>query len=240
MRIAALIPARFGSVRIPQKNIKPLAGHPLIAYTIAAAKQSGIFAGVWVSTENAEVVNVAMRYDCPSIWRSQAAATNESPDIDWLMEILNGPMWGDVEAIAILRPTSPFRTAATIQRAWEKFSNSTYHSLRAVEPVKQHPAKMWVLDTSVYGGLITPLIGDRLNGHPMHSCPTQILPQVYTQNASLEMALVSAVRETKTISGEIIGPFFTEGYEGFDLNTLDDWAYAEAQIASGQWTLPPV
>ena len=75
-------------------------------------------------------------------------------------------------------------------------------------------------------------------GQPWHSLPTQTLWKVYVQNASLEIAWTRVLQEHGNISGNRIMPFFTEGYEGFDFNTEDDWILAEALLERGLVTLP--
>ena len=141
---------------------------------------------------------------------------------------------------AILRPTSPFRTAATIRRAYDQFKRTPdVDSLRAVEPVKQHPGKMWAYEGPGYP--ITPLLGyTRSDGVPWHSAPTQTLPTFYVQNASLEMAWTRTVTQLGSIAGKKVLPFFTKGYEGFDLNTPEDWELAEQLIATGKVQLPSI
>ena len=80
---------------------------------------------------------------------------------------------------------------------------------------------------------IVPLLNrQRDDGTPWHSSPTQSLPTVYVQNASLEMAWTYVVRDLHSISGTKISPFFIEGYEGFDINTESDWQEAERIAAS--------
>lgn len=83
--IVALIPARAGSKRVPDKNIRPLAGHPLIAYTIAAALESKIFSDVIVSTDSENYADIAKYYgaEVPFL-RPEGLAGDQSPDIEWL------------------------------------------------------------------------------------------------------------------------------------------------------------
>ena len=79
-------------------------------------------------------------------------------------------------------------------------------------------------------------------GHeqPWHSTPYQALPTVYVQNASLEIAWTRVVFERRTIAGDVLVPFLTEGYEGFDINDPYDWMMAERLLAEGAVQLPPV
>jgi CMP-N,N'-diacetyllegionaminic acid synthase len=235
MNIVALIPARGGSKRIPGKNIKPLGGKPLIQWTIEAAQQSGVFSWVAVSTEDAAIAEVALACGAVVLSRSADSARDESPDIQWVREVLAGEFFSGFrkpDAFAILRPTSPFRTADTIRRALVEFTSHPCDSLRAVEPVKQHPFKMWILQRNT--GRIVPFNAMQwhFNGAPAHSCPTQVLPPFYAQNASLEIAWTTTVTEKGDIAGDNILPFFTEGWEGFDINTPEDWERAEAHANS--------
>ena len=236
MSWAALIPARAGSKRIPGKNVRVLGGHPLLAYTIAAAHASGEFAHVVVSTDAPEVAEIARSYgaEVPFL-RPPEMAGDLSPDIEWVRHALE--RLPDLEVFALLRPTSPFRTAATVRRAAARFrALRGIDSLRAVEPCRQHPGKMWVVD----GDRMRPLLADGPRQPPWHSMPYQALPRVFVQNASLEISWARTVRETGTIAGETIAPFLTEGHEGFDLNSPEDWIVAQHLVSTGAVTLEPI
>jgi CMP-N-acetylneuraminic acid synthetase len=247
----ALIPARQGSKRVPGKNVRRLDGHPALAYTIAPAIESGVFESVIVSTDSEEIAEIARHYgaEVPFL-RPAAFATDTSPDIEWLSDALSrlrtaGRTW---DSFALLRPTSPFRTAATIRRAWTLFlSQPGADSLRAVERCAQHPGKMWL----VAGDRMVPLLSENtlvspkpgVGGapdRPWHSTPYQALPAVFVQNASLEVAWTRVVFEKGTIAGDVLVPFLTDGYEGFDINSWEDWVVAERLLADGLVTLPPV
>jgi len=246
----AFIPARVGSKRVPGKNVRALGGHPMIAYTIAPALDSQVFDAVIVSTDSEEIAAIARHYgaEVPFL-RPAALASDTSPDIEWLEYTLGelsarGRRW---DCFSLLRPTSPFRTAATIQRAWRTFtSQQGVDSLRAVELCAQHPGKMWI----VRGQRMYPLLpfgtagssqgGRNEDGQPWHSTPYQALPQVFVQNASLEIAWTRVVGERRTIAGDVLVPFLTEGYEGFDINDAFDWMVAERLIADGKVALPKV
>ena len=238
--IVGLIPARAGSKRVPDKNIRPLAEHPVIAYTIAAALQSEVFADVIVSTDSEQYAEIARYYgaEVPFLRPSELAG-DVSPDIEWLAYTLkklkeNGRQY---DCFSILRPTSPFRLAETIQRAWQAFmAQDGVDSLRAVEKCQQHPGKMWV----VRGNRMLPLLSLSPPEQPWHSSQYQSLPEVYVQNASLEIAWTRVVLEEGTIAGNVLMPFFTKGYEGFDVNNPYDWNLAEHLVSNGDGKLPAV
>ncbi len=239
-RCVALVPARSGSKRVPGKNVRPLAGHPLLAYTIAAAVESGIVSDVIVSTDSANVAAIARHYGARvPFLRPAEFAGDLAPDIGWVTHALDrlreaGAVY---ESFALLRPTSPFRRADTIRRAWSVFGQARdVDSLRAVERCRQHPGKMWTL----HDGRLTPLLSGGPMHPPWHSMPYQALPETYVQNASLEIAWTRTVRETGTIAGTRIVPFITDGTEGLDVNEPRDWWYAEHLIATREAMLPPV
>jgi N-acylneuraminate cytidylyltransferase len=166
-------------------------------------------------------------------------ARDTSPDIEWVEFTLGEleRLGRTYDAFSILRPTSPFRLPQTIHRAWELFApRRDADSLRAVEKCRQHPAKMWVLE----GSLMRPLLRDGPVNPPWHSMPYQALPAVYAQNASLEMAWTATVARTRTIAGERVVPFITEGHEGFDINDPHDWWLAEELVRRSEASLPAV
>jgi CMP-N,N'-diacetyllegionaminic acid synthase len=237
---AALIPARSGSVRAPHKNVRPLAGHPLIAYTIAAARASGVFDAVVVSTDSEDYAAIARHYgaEVPFL-RDAGIAGSTSPDVEWVLHALDALSGAGrrFDAFSILRPTSPFRKPETIRRAWDRFVGATgADSLRAVEKVEQHPGKMWV----VRGDRMVPLMPLTPPDAPWHSQQKAALPEVYVQNASLEIAWTDMAERTRSIAGHVVVPFFTEGDEGVDINSEQDWWYVEHLISTGQARLPEV
>jgi CMP-N,N'-diacetyllegionaminic acid synthase len=238
--IVALIPARSGSRRIPDKNIRPLAGYPLIAYTIAAARASEVFGAVIVSTDSKAYAQIARKYGAETPFlRPAEMADDLSPDIEWIEHALKKlrSAGREFDAFSILRPTSPFRLPQTIRRAWTEFSSQAgIDSLRAVEKCKQHPGKMWI----VRGARMVPLLPLGPAELPWHSTPYQALPEVYSQNASLEIARSRVVFEGHSIAGEVVMPFFTEGFEGFDVNHPYDWQLAEQLIQTGEARLPSI
>ncbi len=238
--IIALIPARSGSKRLADKNIRALAGHPLMAYTIQAALQSEIFTDVTVSTDSENYAEVAKHYGAqvPFLRPSQFAG-EFSPDIEWIEDALTRlqKMGRSYDCFSILRPTSPFRQPETIRRAWRVFlEDPGIDSLRAVEKCKQHPGKMWVIQ----GKRMTPLLTGGPKDQPWHSSQYASLPEVYVQNASLEIAWSRVVLEGRTIAGTIVGPFLTQGCEGFDVNDSYDWGLAEELVRSGKAKLPAI
>lgn len=243
--MVALIPARAGSKRVKGKNARILSGAPMIAYTIAAAKQSGMFTEIWVCSDDFGLFQTTLCGGA-KFWPRSPVPDGQA-DIEWVREFFRlTPRDVKPEAFAILRPTSPFRTAETIRRAYAQFCemNDCADSIRAVEVAEETPYKMWV-STGPKGYEkaypIKPLLdGQHPDGTPYHSSPTQSLPTVYVQTSALEMAWTRCVEVHGTISGRKIAPFFGSPIEFISIDTEDDWAAAEFLARERPYLLPPV
>jgi len=235
----AFVPARSGSERVPNKNIRPLAGHPLVAYAIETALQSGVFDRVVVSTDSDEIAEVARWYggDVPFL-RPAEYATATSPDVEWLRFTLEH-LDSAHEVFAIVRATNPFRGPETVRRGLRQLlATPEADSLRAVELVKQHPGKTWVLAED--GRTMQPLLDQDHLDVAWHAGQYQALPPVYVQNSALEIAWARVVAETGTREGRVVAPFLTDGHEGFNVDDEEDWERAERLVASGAARLPEV
>lgn len=239
-RAVAFIPARSGSKRVPNKNIRPLGGHPLLAYSVRTAIDSGVFDAVICATDSELYADVARHYgaEVPFL-RAAAISGDQSPDIEWVVWMLTQlrKAGREFEIFSILRPTSPFRLPETVRRAWSLFiDDPRADSLRAIEKCKQHPGKMWV----VRGTRMLPLLPFANGSTPWHSSQYAALPEVYAQDASLEIAWSHVPLEQNSIAGEAIIPFVSQGYEGFDINEPEDWWMAERLLNVESTILPNI
>ena len=212
----------------------------MLAYTVRAAVDSGVFDTVICATDSPLYADVARHYgaEVPFL-RSAEISGDKSPDIEWVVWMLNTlkAQGRDYEIFSILRPTSPFRLPQTIRRAWDAFtSDPGADSLRAIEKCKQHPGKMWV----VRGKRMLPVMPFTNGETPWHSSQYAALPEIYAQDASLEIAWSRIALENNTIAGEAIIPFISQGLEGFDINEPEDWLLAENYFAKGDAYLPAI
>jgi CMP-N,N'-diacetyllegionaminic acid synthase len=233
----ALIPARSGSERVPDKNVRPLAGHPLLAYAIATAHQAGVFQRVVCSTDSGKIAEVAQRYgaDVPFL-RPSEFATSTSPDIEWLTYTLT-ELGEHYDLFAIVRATNPFRGPDAFLRGMRQLlATPEADSIRAVELVKQHPGKMWLVE----GKTMRPLLDQAHLEVAWHAGQYPALPQVYVQNSALEIAWTRVVSQTGTREGKVVAPFFTRDHEGFNVDDEDDWSRARALVDAGEASLPDV
>jgi CMP-N,N'-diacetyllegionaminic acid synthase len=233
----ALIPARAGSERVREKNVRSLAGHPLLAYAIATARRARVFDRVVCSTDSTKIADVATRYgaDVPFL-RPASFATSTSPDIEWIAHALD-QLDEHYDLFAIVRATNPFRGPDVLQRGLEQLlATPEADSIRAVELVKQHPGKMWVLE----GKTMRPLLDQSHLDTAWHAGQYQALPRIYVQNSALEIAWTRVVSQTGTREGRVVAPYLTNGYEGFNIDDEEDWERARRLLDAGEVSLPDV
>ena len=212
----------------------------MLAYSIQAALESGVFDAVVCATDSELYADVARYYgaEVPFL-RSAEISSDQSPDIDWVVWMLTAlkEAGRDFQIFSILRPTSPFRQTETIRRAWSMFiEDSCADSLRAIEKCKQHPGKMWV----VRGKRMQPLLPFSNGTTPWHSSQYAALPGIYVQDASLEIAWSRVALEQHSIAGEEIIPFVSQNFEGFDINEPEELGMAERLLAIQVVKLPKI
>ena len=232
MQILALIPARGGSKSIPRKNIKSLAGHPLIAYSIAAALQSRYVSRTIVSTDDEEIARIAQNFgaEVPFLRPSQYALDN-TPDLPvftnalgWLKE--NESYQPDV--IVQLRPTSPLRPPECVDQAVQTLlDHPEADSVRGVIPSGQNPYKMWQISEQ---GRMIPLLTLTDIAEP-YNAPRQDLPETYWQTGHIDAIRISTILEKGSLSGSTIYPIYIDPDYAVDIDTLHDWQRAEWLIS---------
>lgn len=146
--ILGLIPARAGSVGVPGKNVRPLAGRPLIAHTVEAACYSRLNRVV-VSTDSEEIATIATAAGAERPFlRPSKLATNSALAIGVVRHALEyfqrHESWTP-EAVFYLQPTSPFRTSADIDKALDMLAaENTVNSIMSVSTITEHPAFQWI------------------------------------------------------------------------------------------------
>ncbi len=225
--ILALIPARGGSKSIPRKNIKPFAGHPLIAYSIAAGLQAESVTRVIVSTDDDEIAAVAREYGAEvPFCRPAELAQDATPDLPVFTHAL---AWLEAhegyrpDLVVQLRPTTPVRPPDLIDRAVRLLQqHPEADSVRGVVPSGQNPHKMWRIAED---GRMTPLLEVPGIAEP-YNAPRQSLPPTYWQTGHIDV-IRPRVFATGSMSGRIILPVVLEREYTVDLDTPLDWMWAE-------------
>ncbi len=237
LNVVAIIPARGGSKGIPHKNIKLFAGYPLIAYSIAAAKESEYVSRILVSTDDPEIAAVARDWGAETPFLRPAEISGDTTldlpvfqhAVRWLAE--NEGYRPDI--VIQLRPTSPFRTPGLVDEAIRLLlDHPEADSVRGVVPSGENPFKMWRIDekTGQMHGLI-PVEG---LAEPYNS-PRQALPKTYWQTGHID-----AIRPERTfmagesMSGKVILPLFLDPAIKVDIDNPSDWEKYEAVLRSGK------
>jgi YrbI family 3-deoxy-D-manno-octulosonate 8-phosphate phosphatase len=232
--VLAIIPARGGSKSIPRKNLHPFAGHPLIAYSIAAGRQSTPVTRVLVSTDDEEIARVARAYGAETpFMRPAELAGDETQDLPVFEHALR---WLDEhegyrpDVVLQLRPTSPIRPRDCVARAVEILqAHPAADSVRGVVPSGQNPYKMWRLGES---GQLRPLLPDEGLREP-YNMPRQKLPTTYWQTGHLDAIRLSTILEKHSMSGDVIFPLLIDPRYTVDIDTLRDLRRAEELLQSG-------
>lgn len=221
MKILAIVPARGGSKRLPGKNIKVLGGRPLIAWTIEAALQSGVVTDVVISTDDLAIADVARAFGGNVLsMRSAHLATDTAGSFDVVVQVLDEyeAVHGAVEAVMLLQPTSPFRSAESIRRAVVQFQQDVSRSVVSVTAASSHPAWCFRLD----GDTMTPFLG-----WESLSRRSQDLEPAYTLDGSIYLLAPDVLREQKRFVGPGTVPLvMTDSRESLDIDTPEDWDIA--------------
>jgi CMP-N,N'-diacetyllegionaminic acid synthase len=242
MKVLCLIIARGGSQRVPNKNIRPLGGRPLLAYSIEAAKRSRYVSRIIVSTDSDAIAEVAAREGADVPFRrpteiSQGHST-ELQAMEHALGWLRDHESYEADLVVLLRPTSPFRTATTIDRAVELLLNDPQaHCVRTVRLCSEHPHKMWVMDAN--GRRIRSLVPVEQKLPEAHTLSYQLLPTVYVQNASMDVFRPSNVWRLRSTTGTEIIPLIMDDFESVDINSEIDFLLAETLIGQRAKNVDP-
>lgn len=227
--VLAIIPARGGSKGIPRKNIRSFAGHPLIAYSIAAGIRAETVTRVVVSTDDERIAEVARQYyaETPFL-RPAELAQDDTPDLPVFQHALNWLAEHEnyiPDAVVQLRPTSPIRPMGLVDEAVHiLLSNPKADSVRGVIPAGQNPYKMWRIDA--YTGQLRNLLEVPGLAEP-YNAPRQVLPPVYWQTGHIDAIRTATILEQGSMSGKFILPVMVDPRYSVDIDNPTDWQRAE-------------
>ena len=233
--VLAIIPARGGSKGIPLKNIRNFAGYPLIAYSIAAAKQSETVTRVILSTDDKEIADVARAYgaETPFLRPTELAQDNtlDLPVFQHALQWLNEKEGYHPDVVVQLRPTSPIRPPTILDDSVNMLlGHPEADSVRGVVPAGQNPHKMWRVDP-VSRQMKSLLWVDGIN--EPYNAPRQILPPVYWQTGHIDAIRPATILEKRSMSGSIILGLLIDPRYTVDIDNLFDWQRYEYLVYNG-------
>lgn len=231
--ILALVPARGGSKGLIGKNLYPILDKPLLQYTIDEAQKSDYLTGLMMSSEDAEIntyaesLNVKVDYVRPARLAEDHTTTSEAVlhALDWLEENQRLP-----DAIVLLQPTSPLRTAEEIDAAIKQFQNSDKESLISVQPMKEHPYKCVQSQEAGWEYLAQP--------EKFVSRRQDYTNDYYVINGAIYIVTPQFLREHREFTQEGLSELFVmDPISGVDVDDLADVFQVEALLKMRQMQL---
>lgn len=229
MNILAIIQARGGSKGIPGKNIKPLCGKPLIAWTIEAAKKAKTVTRVIISTDDKKIAEVAKKYgaEVPFL-RPPEFATDGAKSIGLLEHALNFLKEKEgyiADAVVQLKPTNPLRTAETINTCVELYKASPgIDAVITVVKAPVHPLKCWKFD----GEFVAPFVPESVFGIKEASkTPRQKLPEAYGNNSCVHVINPKTILEKHSSIGTKVKGVVLSREESINIDDPLDFEIAE-------------
>jgi N-acylneuraminate cytidylyltransferase/CMP-N,N'-diacetyllegionaminic acid synthase len=226
-RILALIPARGGSKGLPGKNIRELAGRPLLAWSIEAARQSRYVDFVALSTDSRDIADVAEAEGVPvPFLRPAHLATDSASSFDALVHALdwyagNGERF---DLVVWLQPTSPLRTAADIDQAIELYFEKQAAAIVSVCETDHHP--WWSNVLPADGNMADFLRPEVLNAN------RQELPVYYRLNGAIYLGAPEFLRKNGSFFGSGTYAYPMPDARSVDIDSLMDFRIAEAVLLS--------
>jgi len=213
MKTIAIIPARGGSKRLPNKNILSLGGMPLIAHSILyARKNKAIIDEIYVSTNDETIKKIALEYGAQVIDRPESLSGDLEPTVSALRHVLESLDY-EVENVVLLQPTNPLRTANMLKEAFEVFQKGNYDSLFTVSRNHQKLGK-------IANNRFIPFnyeMGQR----------SQDLEPLYFENGLLYISKASLISENSIISKTAYPLEVNSIFANVDIDTQEDLDYAE-------------
>lgn len=216
----AVITARGGSKRIPHKNIKPFCGKPILAYSIEAAIQSGVFDEVMISTEDDEIAEIAQSYGAAFPFRrSEKTAGDHAMTIDVMTEVVESYQKKGIhpEMVCCIYPTAPFVTAEKLQRAYGAFMESGAQALIPIVKFSFPPQRCFVVND----GYVS------FKWKEYELARSQDLEPYYHDAGQFYMLHTDAMMEQHTMLPEKTIPMVCDEMEVQDIDNLEDWKIAE-------------
>jgi pseudaminic acid cytidylyltransferase len=225
----AIIPARGGSKRIPKKNIRFFGGKPMIAHTIEAARESGLFDCVMVSTDCEEIAEIAQKFggEIPFL-RDRSLADDLTPVSEATADALSrlDPGGERFSFVAQLMANCPLRSADDLRDSFRQFEQAKVESqISVVRYGWQNP--WWAMRRNEKNEL-QPLFREQMTAR------SQDLQELYCPTGAIWWAQAESLRRTKTFHLENRTGWEISWQHGIDIDTPDDWAMAEALLQIAQ------
>jgi N-acylneuraminate cytidylyltransferase len=218
--VFGIIPARSGSKSLPDKNIMPLLGHPLLSYSIATALNCDFIDHVYVTSDSKKILEIASMYGAKTLLRPQEISGDLSRDVEYLKHFANAVTnVYESDLIVLLRPTHPIRNINLLSKAFQCFQKSQgVDSLRSMKKNVEIVFKSWFINSN---GFATPIIEKWPGIEDAMNAPRQILPKTFYQDGYVDIFPLKTALNLASTSGDKVLPFLIEEFS-VDIDTLDD------------------
>jgi len=228
--VVAIIPARGGSKGIPKKNIIPLAGKPLIVYSIETALKSKYIDKIFVSTDDNEILEIAEKNGTELIKRPKELAKDNTPDLPVFQHAIKQLIEKHnykPDIIVNLRPTCPLRSEEDINSSVKKMLETDCDAVRTITNSKNHPYWMGKLD----GDRLLPFM-DNISVEKYYQ--RQLLPPAYIINGGVDVMKADVLIVQNSLYGKDIRAVFMPFERSIDIDTKFDLMFAESIIKGGK------
>jgi len=222
-KILALITARGGSKVIPNKNIKILGNKPLLAWTIDEAKKSQYIDRLILSSDSENIINIANKYGCEAPFvRPKELAEDTSSSIDVILHAVK-TINEEFDYLMLLQPTSPFREVVDIDKVIEQTIDSNVELMISISRVKKHPSYLYKIENDKLIPYID--VNKQLR--------RQDMPETYEHNGAIYFCTIGYIKKNKTYNNKNAVGYEMFGNANLDIDTSEDWEYAEYLIEKG-------
>lgn len=231
MNLLAIIPARGGSKGVPRKNVRLIAGKPLIAWMIEAARGTRHPMRVIVSTEDEEIARIAQQYGAEvPFMRPPELAQDLSTDIEFLthaLVTLKADEGYEPDIVLRLPPTAPLTRSEHIDKGIDTLlTDSSLDSVRPIVEAPKHPYKFWKIAED--GAYLEPFLSKTFTGFDEpHNLPRQLFPPVYAHTGAMEVMRTRTILGERSSAGKKVGFFFMEPEESINIDHPLDFDLAE-------------
>lgn len=227
MEVLAIIPARGGSKKVPGKNIRPLSGKPMIAYSVEEALRSRYITRTIVTTDDDAIAAAGRAAGAEIPFKRPAELggdhVTDLPVFQHALQWLADEENYRPEIVVHLRPTAPLRTAEHIDRGIAMLLESDADAVRSVTAVTQHPYKMWRFD----GTRILPFMPHLTMADEQFNQPRQLLPPAFIQNGSVDVVRARVIMERGSMTGEVVLGMEMDGLDSVNVDHEEDFLLAE-------------
>lgn len=224
--VLGIVPARGGSKRVPRKNIREIAGKPLIYYTIEAARKSKVINRLIVSSDSPEIIEYARSQDVETPFtRPEEISSDSALSVDVALHAIDYIEKHEQQTygyVCLLEPTCPFRKTDDIDSALNKLIDSDFDSLIGLIPTSP-PCRVRYIEN---GEVIMPYKNEYIDFMKNKSK----YPQAYVPGGGIFCAKVEEMRQEHHISPGKIMPYVFDCYNALDIDTVEEFKIAECLL----------